>query len=136
MSNVKYIVVASDHAGYKEKIYLANYLKSQYKEYSIIDVGCDNEDSCDYPDFAFKGSDKIVELNKQHKDSAYGVFICGTGIGISIAANRNPDIKCSLVHNISEVKLSKSKYSANSIAMGARVLGKIAMIDIINEFLK
>lgn len=125
----KLLIFACDHPAFDSKNALIDYVKKL--GHDVIDVGCFDTKSCDYPDFAAKGVEKIKE-----NSNSLGVFICGTGIGISIAANRDKDIRCALCHHVSEVKLAREKYSINALAMGARTIGIDLMIEMINEYLK
>ena len=87
MNKMSRLFIASDHAGYKLKEELKKFLSAE--GFGVEDLGCDSEESCDYADFAFKLAKKVVENN------AKGILICGTGIGMSIAANK---IKASKQH--------------------------------------
>lgn len=107
------IAIASDHAGYNLKEELTNYLKSRYE---VLNLGTDNElDSVDYPDFAKKVAD---EVNSNNVD--FGIVICGTGIGISIAANKIDGIRAALVYDENTAQLAKKHNNANIIALGGR----------------
>ena len=111
------IVMGDDHAGVEFKNKLMEELRS--KGYEIMNVGTDTLDSVDYPDIAKKVSEKV--LNGEAK---FGILICGTGIGISIAANKIKGIRAALCHNEYTAKLSRLHNDANIIALGARVLGE------------
>ena len=123
------IVLASDHAGLIPKDKIIDYLKNKGFT-NIVDCGCFENKSCDYPDYAQEGSRKIKEI-----PNSIGIFICGTGIGISIAANRFEHINACICHSVTEVKLSK-KYNCNVLAIGERSLGIETMYDLVDEFLK
>ena len=110
------IAIGNDHAGVEFKNKLMEELRS--KGYEIMNVGTDTLDSVDYPDIAKKVSEKV--LNGEAK---FGILICGTGIGISIAANKIKGIRAALCHNEYTAKLSRLHNDANIIALGARVLG-------------
>ena len=111
------IAIGNDHAGVEFKNKIMQELRS--KGYEIVNVGTDTLDSVDYPDIAKKVSEKV--LNGEAK---FGILICGTGIGISIAANKIKGIRAALCHNEYTAKLARLHNDANIIALGARVLGE------------
>ena len=111
------IAIGNDHAGVEFKNKIMQELRS--KGYEIMNVGTDTLDSVDYPDIAKKVSEKV--LNGEAK---FGILICGTGIGISIAANKIKGIRAALCHNEYTAKLARLHNDANIIALGARVLGE------------
>lgn len=120
------IFVASDHAGFEAK----NRVKSCLCEmgFNVIDLGCDSADiSVDYPDFAHKLS-RHIDVGK------FGVLICGSGIGMSIAANKHPKIRCALCYDTYSAKLSRLHNDANILALGARILGFGEIEDIVKTF--
>lgn len=124
---MKNLVIGSDHAGFE----LKEYLKSQLSaEYNIIDVGTNSTDSVDYPDF---GKKLAEEISSENADK--GILVCGSGVGISIAANRNPSVRAALCHNQEIAKLSRQHNDANVISLGARFLEEQEALDICNIFL-
>lgn len=106
------IGVASDHGGYEVKEKLINYLKEL--NYDIKDYGTNNIDSVDYPLFAFKVSEDIVNGNLK-----FGILVCTTGIGMSIAANKVKGIRCAKVDNFEEAYLARSHNDSNILAISA-----------------
>lgn len=109
------IVVGADHGGYILKNMIARWLEEQ--GHSVMDVGCNSADSVDYPDYALKAVDEII------KGSAdYGILVCGTGIGMSIAANRNYGIRAANCFDENTAALSREHNNANILCLGARVL--------------
>jgi ribose 5-phosphate isomerase B len=120
------IVFASDHAGYdlKEK------LKAQLDGYKILDLGTNSTASVDYPDFGKAAADAIASGKAE-----LGVVICGSGIGISIAANRNPKIRCALCSDVESAKLSRQHNDANMLALGARLVKADDAEKIVKAFL-
>ena len=122
------IAIGNDHAGVEFKNKLMEELRS--KGYEIMNVGTDTLDSVDYPDIAKKVSEKV--LNGEAK---FGILICGTGIGISIAANKIKGIRAALCHNEYTAKLSRLHNDANIIALGARVLGDSLAIACVETFI-
>jgi ribose 5-phosphate isomerase B len=122
----KKIYIASDHAGFELKEYLINSFKKNNIE--IIDLGCNSaKDSVDYPDYANKLCEKITENN-------FGILICGTGVGISISANRHKKIRAALCYNKTIAELSRSHNDANVICLGARMLKKKYALAICKTF--
>ena len=110
------VVIGNDHAGVEFKNQLKEYIES--KDIEVINIGVDTLDSVDYPDIAKSVCKKVLD-----KEADFGVLICGTGIGISIAANKVEGIRAALVHNEVTARLSKQHNNANVIVFGARVLG-------------
>lgn len=106
------IVIASDHAGYKLKQFLAERLKN--KNYQIIDLGTDSLDSVDYPNYAHQLASRVVEENLK------GILICGSGIGMSMAVNKHKDIRGALCTSTEMAKLSREHNDANVLILGAR----------------
>ena len=111
------IVIGSDHAGYKLKTIIKNYLESN--KYTVIDVGCHDETSCHYPIIAYN---LCANINSPKNDVHLGILICGTGIGMSIKANRYHFIRCAVCHNTETVILSRKHNNANVLALGSRIL--------------
>ena len=105
---------ASDHRGFKLKNELMNYFKE--KGYVVIDYGTNSEESCDYPDYAYKLGNAILS-----KDVDYGVAICGTGIGISIALNKIKGLKCAKVDNTWEAIQTRNDNDTRCVAFGERM---------------
>ncbi len=110
------IALGSDHAGYRLKDILKVYIESLGHE--VTDVGCHCEDSVDYPDYAFEVCNKVIKGEVER-----GILICGTGIGMSIAANKIPGIRCGLVHDMFSAGLTREHNNTNVLAMGERVIG-------------
>lgn len=106
------IGIASDHRGFLLKQKLTNYLEK--KGYNVINYGTDSNESVDYPDYAFKLCDGIIS-----KECDFGIAICGTGIGISIACNKVKGIRCAKVSNEKEAIMTRKDNDANVLAIGA-----------------
>jgi ribose 5-phosphate isomerase B len=122
------IVIASDHAGFDLKSLIIKKFKSQYQ---ITDLGCSNsQTSVDYPDFANELAKVIIK-----KEVGFGILICGSGIGISIAANRFKKIRAALCHNTQTAQLSRQHNDANVLCLGARIVDNSIALDIVKEFL-
>ena len=116
--------IASDHRGYKLKEQIKNEL-----DIEIIDYGTYSEESCDYPDFAFKLGEAVV-----NKEVDYGIAICGSGIGISIACNKVKGVRCAKVSDSEEAHVTRLDNNSNIVAFSERVPLDEA-IDIINTFI-
>jgi len=122
------IGIGSDHAAFNEKNLLIKYLEEN--SYSVSDFGCNSNASVDYPDFAHSLSKEIVS-NKIDR----GILICGTGIGISIAANKNKGIRAALCTTNYHAEMSRKHNDANIITFGARVTDIKTMYRMIDIFL-
>ncbi len=122
------IVLAGDHGGYDLKVILKNFLVDL--GYDVLDLGCDGPQSVDYPDYAHALADAIKE-----QKAPRGVLVCGSGIGISIAANRHPHIRAALVHDRLTAELSRQHNDANVVVFGGRVIGPDVARDCLKAFL-
>lgn len=122
------IALGCDHGGYELKQEIIAYLKEKNLEYK--DYGTDSKESCDYPVYAKKVANAIVngECDK-------GILICGTGIGISITANKIKGIRAALCHDTFSAQATREHNDANILAMGARVVGPGLAIKIVDTFL-
>ena len=121
------IAIACDHGGFKLKQAVIQELKRLGHE--VEDFGTYNEESCDYPDYARKAA-KAVASGECEK----GVVICGTGIGVSITANKVKGIRCALCHDVYSAKKTRQHNDANMLAMGARVIGEGLALEIVDAF--
>jgi ribose 5-phosphate isomerase B len=110
------LVIASDHAAYELKAELAEWLRGLGHE--VDDLGTNGPESVDYPDYGFKLAEHLAAGKAER-----GIALCGSGIGISIAANRNPAVRCAQVSEPLSAKLARSHNDANAIALGARLIG-------------
>lgn len=122
------VVIGSDHAGYELKEHVKTYLKE--KAIDVVDLGADNLQSVDYPVYGKKVGEAVVGL-----DYDFGVVLCGTGIGISIAANKVPGVRAALVYNEETAKLAKEHNKANVLAIGGRTTTKKEAEAIIDAYL-
>jgi ribose 5-phosphate isomerase B len=118
------IAIGSDHGGYALKEYIYQYLLEE--GYEVTDFGTHNEESCDYPVYAQKVAEAVAAGKYQR-----GILLCGTGIGISIAANKVPGIRCALVSDCYSARMSRQHNDSNVLALGGRVLGPEVAIDIV-----
>jgi ribose 5-phosphate isomerase B len=110
------IAIASDHAAFELKAQLADWLREQGHE--VADLGTNGPDSVDYPDYGARLAAHLAAGKAER-----GVALCGSGIGISIAANRNPNVRCALVSEPLSARLAREHNDANAIALGARLIG-------------
>ena len=110
------IAIASDHAAFAIKREIAAWLSVSGHE--VLDLGTDGEASVDYPDYGYILADTIAR-----GEAVFGIALCGSGIGISIAANRNPAVRCALVSEPLSARLAREHNDANVIALGARLTG-------------
>lgn len=119
------IAVASDHAGFDLKEILKRDL--QDAGHDVLDLGTNSTASVDYPDFG-KAMGEAIASGKAER----GVIVCGSGIGISIAANRNPKVRAVLAHDVTSARLSREHNDANVIAFGQRLIG----VEVAREAMK
>ncbi len=122
------VAIASDHAGYVLKQALRGELERA--GIGVLDLGTNGPDSVDYPDFA----DKLAAAIKDGK-ARRGVLVCGTGIGISMAANRHRHIRAALCHDTTSARLAREHNDANVLALGARLIGEETAKDCLRVFL-
>lgn len=122
------IVLACDHGGFELKEAVREHLTKN--GYNIIDIGVYNTDSVDYPEFGKNAAEMVA-----NKEVDKGIIFCGTGIGISIAANKVKGIRCALCTNEFMAKMSRMHNNANMLALGERVLGKGVAIGIVDAWL-
>jgi len=123
------LAIASDHAGFA----LKEYLKKNFVAVPVewLDLGTDGAASVDYPDFGKKLADAVA-----NGDAPLGVAICGSGIGISIACNRNPKIRAALCTDSTMARLTRLHNDANVVCMGERLTGTEVALDILKTFLE
>ena len=122
------IALGCDHGGYELKLEVIKYLEQNNIPYK--DFGCDSTDAVDYPVYAKKVANAVA-----NKECENGILICGTGIGISIAANKVKGIRCALCSDCFSAEATRQHNDANILAMGARVLGGGLAVKIVDTFL-
>ncbi|GAB5471861.1 MAG: ribose 5-phosphate isomerase B [Rhodospirillales bacterium] len=122
------IALASDHAGFA----LKEVLKAELAALglAVLDLGTDGPQSVDYPDFGFAAGEAIAEGRAD-----FGVIVCGTGIGISIAANRLPQVRAALCLDATTARLAREHNDANILALGARIVGEEVAKECLRVFL-
>ena len=120
------LAIACDHGGYT----LKEAIKARFSDIEWLDLGTDSGESVDYPDFGHKLAAAI-----ENGDVEQGIVICGTGIGISIAANRNPAVRAGLCTDTTMARLTREHNDANVLALGARITDEATALDIVETFL-
>jgi ribose 5-phosphate isomerase B len=123
------IAIGSDHAGYLVKDMIADHLNQHNIE--ITDLGCNTPDSVDYPDYAKK---VCAEILQDRAD--FGILVCGTGIGMSMAANKIVTIRAALCNDVYAAEMTRKHNDANVLCLGARTVNPSIVRDIVNIFLK
>lgn len=122
------IAVGADHAGFQMKNTLVAWMQAQ--GHAVRDFGTHGPGSVDYPDFAHVVCETVTK-----GEAHFGVLICGTGLGMSYAANRHPAIRCAMVSETTSARLSRQHNNANVVSIGARMIGDELAIDILRSFL-
>jgi ribose 5-phosphate isomerase B len=122
------IAIGADHAGYELKEKIRRRLVQE--GYTVHDKGTNSADSVDYPDFA-----RAVGEEVERKDADFGVLVCGSGIGMSIAANKVPGIRAAHVTNMYEAQMAREHNNANVVTLGSRVLDEWTAIQAVEKFL-
>jgi len=123
------IAIGADHAGYRLKDEIVPLLKELGHE--VEDYGCDCNQSVDYPDYALPVGDAVAQGKADR-----GILICGTGIGMTIAANKIPGVRCALVHDMFSAKATREHNDTNVLAMGERVIGPGLAQEIVRIWLE
>lgn len=122
------IIIGSDHGGLALKIALNSYLKR--RGYDVTDAGTNGDVSVDYPDFGQKVAEAVIA-----GEAELGILICGTGIGMSIAANKIPGIRAALVTDVFMARMAKEHNNANVLVLGGRVLDEQKACDLVGAWL-
>lgn len=122
------IGIGSDHAGFRLKASVKRWLVDH--AYSVLDLGTDSEEACDYPDFAIALAEAMAagEVDR-------GILICGTGIGMSIVANKFPHLRAAVCHDPTTARYSRAHNDANVLTLGSRITGEMVALDIVNAWL-
>lgn len=121
------IIIGSDHGGFELKEIIKNHIVQL--DYEVEDIGCYSEESCDYPVYGKTVAAKVA------KEEGIGILICGTGIGMSIVANRNPGVRAALCLNGYMAKMARMHNNSNVLVLGARVIGTGHALDITDTWL-
>jgi ribose 5-phosphate isomerase B len=123
------VALAADHAGFPLKEILKDDLRAL--GYAVLDLGTNGPESVDYPDFGHALAEALVDGR-----ATRGVLCCGTGIGISMAANKHAGIRAALCHDVTTARLSREHNDANVLALGARIVGSEVAKDCLRAFLE
>lgn len=129
MKNTSPIVMGSDHAGYALKEFIKNYLTAS--NFEVEDCGAFSEDSVDYSDFGIKVAEKIAS-----GDFNRGILVCGTGLGMSMVANRFKNVRAALCSDIFSAMMSRQHNDSNILVLGGRVIGEELAKEIVHVWLK
>jgi len=122
------IALGADHGGFELKEKVKTYLIK--KGYEVLDLGTNSTDSVDYPEFGHTVGHAVVD-----KKAEFGIVVCGTGIGISIAANKVPGVRAALCTNTTMARLTREHNNANILAMGGRIVGDVLALEMVDIFL-
>lgn len=122
------VALGSDHAGYHLRVIFAEHLRAGGHE--VVDLGCATPDRCDYPDFGAAVGRAVVG-----GEADLGVAVCGSGIGIAIAANKVPGVRAATVHDVTSARLSREHNDANVMCIGERFVGEQTALDALDAFL-
>ncbi|HBU98140.1 ribose 5-phosphate isomerase B [Thalassospira lucentensis] len=125
---VKTIAIAADHGGVELKSAIISALKDRGIE--VFDFGTNGSDSVDYPDYAQAVAKSIID-----GQSEAGILVCGSGIGMSIAANRFPEVRAALAHDRLSAELCRQHNNANVLCLGARIVGDAKALDCVDAFI-
>lgn len=121
------IIIGADHGGYDLKVVIREFLKD--KGFEVVDVGTESLISCDYPDIARKLVKEVL------KEGVKGILVCGTGIGMSIAANKFDGIRAALCSDTFSARMTREHNDSNVLCLGERVIGKGLALDIVNTWI-
>ncbi len=124
------IVISNDHAAVELKKEIKAYIEEEFG-YEVIDVGTNTNESCNYPEYGKKAADMVAS-----GQADLGVLICGTGVGISLAANKVKGIRCGVCSEATTARLIRQHNNANMISFGARIVGGELAKDIVKAFLE
>ncbi len=124
------LFIGSDHAGFELKSAIVDLLNQEFSGWEVEDCGPSSASPVDYPDFAKRVAEKVAGT------AALGVLICGSGIGMAIAANKIPGVRAAQVWDVTSSRLSRRHNGANIVCFGARLTGKEVALDIVRTFLK
>lgn len=124
---IKKIVIGSDHAGYNLKLKVKAHLES--RGFEVMDVGTDSPESCNYTIYAHAVCETV-----QKGDAPLGILVCGTGIGMSMAANKHKGIRAACCENTFSARMTRMHNNANVLCFGERVIGYGLACDIVDQF--
>jgi ribose 5-phosphate isomerase B len=122
------IGIGSDHAGFRLKESVRRWLVEH--SYNVLDLGTHSEEACDYPDFAIALAEAMGAGEVER-----GILICGTGVGMSIVANKFPHLRAAVCHDPTTARFSRAHNDANVLTIGSRITGEMVALDIVNAWL-
>lgn len=125
------VILSNDHGALELKLEVRSFLKSQNLQ--VVDMGVNSDESVDYPDMAEKCCKEYLSNPDEY---LFGILLCGTGIGISMAANKIKGIRCALPQNIFAAQMAKEHNNANFLAFGGRIKYSDSVSDMIEAFMK
>ena len=128
------LYLSSDHAGVELKAALVEHLRAR-PELELIDLGPHSSERVDYPAQAWRLAEAVAQANTPTEGEALGLLICGTGIGVSMAANKHPQIRAALAHNAYTAEMARVHNDAQVLCLGARVVGLGVAISAVEAFL-
>ena len=124
------LIIGSDHAGFELKEYIIEHLKSC--GHQVLDTGCYNKNSCDYPDIAKFVCRKFIIKG----DFTFGILVCGTGIGMSMCANKyHSEIRCAVCNDTTSTEMTRKHNDANFISLGAKIVSKTKAKELLGIFI-
>ena len=126
---MKKIIIGADSAGYTLKEHLKSHLINQ--GYEVLDMGTDSEESCHYPIFA----DKVCKAVTENINDSFGILVCGTGIGMSMCANKHKGIRAALCSDTFSARMTRLHNDANVLCFGERVVGYGLACDLVDNFI-
>jgi ribose 5-phosphate isomerase B len=124
------IVLGADHAGYKLKNAIIKHLEKNHSEYELIDVGTNSDESVDYPIYGARAANKVST-----GEADLAILCCGSGIGISIVANKQTNVRCVLANNEELAEMGRKHNGANALALGERMIDEKLAFKIVDKFL-
>ena len=122
------IALGADHAGFHAKEIIKTFLHEQ--GYEVVDLGANSEDSVDYPDFGRAAAERVASGGAE-----LGILVCGTGIGMSMTANKVPGIRAAVAHDAFTARMAREHNDANVLTLGGRVVDDAKAVEIVREFL-
>jgi ribose 5-phosphate isomerase B len=122
------IGIGCDHAGFRLKESVKRWLVEH--AYTVLDLGTDSEEACDYPDFAIALAEAMGTGEVER-----GILICGTGVGMSMVANKFPHLRAAVCHDPTTARFSRAHNDANVLTLGSRITGEMVALDIVNAWL-
>lgn len=130
MSKTRIVALGTDHSGFNDHQEIMSYIKSADPTIDVVHYGCHSTQSMDYPDVAVTVAEAVASGKVD-----FGILICGTGIGVSLAANKVPGVRAALCHDVTTAKLARQHNNANILCAGIRTSGLLEIEEMIHAFL-